>query len=58
MSKARELPKGWQMPGPRAAQNLQIKCLTSGTDKAGKCPAEAPGGGGGESWAQLELTNA
>ena len=24
MSKAREWPWGWQMPGPRAVQNLQM----------------------------------
>ena len=24
MSKARDQPRGWQMPGPRAAQNLQM----------------------------------
>ena len=42
--KARGLPRGWQMPGPRAAQNLQMPC-------------GSPGGGGG-GWAQLELTDA
>ena len=40
------------MPGPRAAQNLQIP--HPGTDKAGKL--EGVGGGGG--WVQLELTDA
>ena len=44
MLKARGLPRGWQMPGPRAAQNLQMPC-------------GSPGGGGG-GWAQLELTDA
>ena len=44
---------GWQMPGPRAVQNLQMP--QPGTDKAGKCPAVARGGGG---WAQVELTDA
>ena len=53
MSKAREWPGGWQLPGPRAVQNLQM--LTPGTDKAGKCRAVARGGGG---WAQVELTDA
>ena len=24
VSKAREWPRGWQMPGPQAAQNLQM----------------------------------
>ena len=45
MSKARGWPWGWQMPGPRAAQNLQMP--HPGTDKAGKCPAVALGGGEG-----------
>ena len=51
MSKAREWPRGWQMPGPRAVQNLQMP--HRGTDKAGKCPAVARGG-----WVQVELTDA
>ena len=42
VSKAKEWPRGWQMPGPRAAQNLLMP--HSGTDKAGKCPAVARGG--------------
>ena len=54
MSKARELPGGWQMPG--AGQCKICKCPTPGTDKAGKCPAVARGGGG--CWAQVELTDA
>ena len=33
------------MPGRRVAQNLQMP--TPGTDKAGKCPEVARGGGGG-----------
>ena len=37
---------------PRAAQS---KCPTPGTDKVGKYPAVARGGGG---WAQMELTDA
>ena len=52
MSKARELPGGWQMPG--AGQCKICKCPTPGTDKAGKYPAVARGGG----WAQVELTDA
>ena len=52
MSKAREWPGGWQMPGPRAVQNLQMPHPR--TDKAGKCPAVARGG----CWAQVELTDA
>ena len=43
MSKAREQPRGLQMPGPRTAQNLQM-------------PRNSPGGGG--RGAQLELTDA
>ena len=51
MSKAREWPGGWQMPGPRAVQNLQMphpgtEMPHPGTDKAGKRPAVARGGGG------------
>ena len=34
----------------------KCKCSTPGTDKAGKCPAVA--GGGGRGWAQVELTDA
>ena len=34
VSKAREWPRGWQMPSPRAVQNLQI-------------PRSSPGAGGG-----------
>ena len=41
MSKAREWPRGWQMPGPRGVQNLQLP--HPGTDKACKCPAVARG---------------
>ena len=41
MSKAQEWPRGWQMPGPRGVQNLQLPHL--GTDKAGECPAVAQG---------------
>ena len=48
MSKAR----GWQMPGPRAAQNLHMP--HPGTDMVGKCPPVAREGGE----AQVELTDA
>ena len=47
MSKAWEWPRGWQMPGPRAAQNLQMPHSQ-----------DWGGGGGGVGWAQLELTDA
>ena len=56
MSKAREWPGGWQKPGPRAVQNLQMP-HTPWTDKACKCPTVARGEGGG-SWEQVELTDA
>ena len=36
-------PGGWQMPSPRAVQNLQ----TAPPDKGGKCPAVSRGRGGG-----------
>ena len=55
MSKTQDWPAGWQMPGPQAVQHLQMP--HPGTDKAGKCPAVARGGGGG-GWAQVELTDA
>ena len=45
MSKAREWPRGWQIPGPRAVQNLQM-------------PLSSPRGEGGGGWAQVELTDA
>ena len=48
MSKAREWPRGWQIPGPQGMQNLQMS-------------HSSLGGGWGEgrgSWAQLELTDA
>ena len=57
--KAREWPRGLQMPGPWAAQNLQMPHPR--TDEAGKCTAVARGrerGGWGDGWAQLELTDA
>ena len=44
MSKAQEWPRGWQMPGPRAVQNLQmphpLDCL------GGQMPRSSPGGDG------------
>ena len=45
MSIPRDWPRGWQMPGPWAAQHLQMP--HPGTNKAGKCPAVAGEGGGG-----------
>ena len=52
MSKAREWPGGWQMPGPRAVQNLQ---MPHPRDLQGRqMPRSSPGG----SWAQVELTDA
>ena len=52
MSKAQEWPRGWQMPSPRAAQNLQ---MSHPRDWQGwQMPRSSPGG----CWAQLELTDA
>ena len=46
--KSSGMAPGWQMPGPRAVQNLQNKLMPRpGTDKAGKCPGVAREGGGG-----------
>ena len=47
MSKAREWPRGWQIPGPQEMQNLQMSRSSLGA-----------GGEGRGSWAQLELTDA
>ena len=55
MSKAREWPGVGKCPAP--GQCKICKCPTPGTDKVGKCPAVA-WGGGGWSWAQVELTDA
>ena len=46
--KSSGMAPGWQIPGPRAVQNLQKKIDASppGHDKAGKCPAVARGGRG------------
>ena len=43
---------------PAPGQHKICKSPTPGTDKAGNCPAVARGGGVGEGWAQLELTDA
>ena len=57
MSKAQEWPQGWQMPGPRAVQNLQIP--HPGTDEGWQMPCSSLGERGGVAcWAQLELTDA
>ena len=52
MSKAREWPWGWQMPGPRAVQNLQMPHPRDW--QGGQMPHSSPG----EAGAQLELTDA
>ena len=49
MSKAREWPRGWQMPGPRAAQNLQMPHPREFAIQ-GKKKMLMPGGGAGRSW--------
>ena len=49
VSKTRGWPLGWQMPGPRAVQDLQ---MPHPRDWQGwKMPRSSPGGG--EGWAQL-----
>ena len=49
MSKAREWPGDWQMPGPRAVQNLQMP--HPGTDKARRqMPHSSRGGGAWCRW--------
>ena len=53
MWKAWEWPRGWQMPGPRAVQNLQMPDPRDW--QGGQIPPSSPGGRG---WAQLELTDA
>ena len=54
MTKAQEWPGGWQMPGPRAVQNLQMPHPRD--LQGGQMPRSSPVGGGG--WAQVELTDA
>ena len=53
MSKAREWPRGWQMPGPWAVQNFQ---MPHPRDRQGRQMPHSSLGGG--SWVQLELTDA
>ena len=48
--------RGWEMPGPRAAQNVQMPHPR--VWKGGQMPRSSPGGGGGGGWAQLESTDA
>ena len=56
VSKAWEWPRGWQMPGPRPAQNLQMPRPRDW--QGGQMPRSSPGGGGGGGrWAQVELTD-
>ena len=45
MSKARGWPRGWQMPGPRAVQNLQIPHPRD--SQGGQLPRSAVARGGG-----------
>ena len=54
MSKARDWPGGWQMPGPRAVQHLQMPHPRDcqGEQMPRSCPV------GGVGWAQVELTDA
>ena len=50
--KSSGLARGWQMLGPRAAQNLLMPHPRDW--QGGQMPRSSPGG----SWAQLELTDA
>ena len=52
LSKAREWPHSWQMPGPRAVQNLQMPHPQDW--QGGQMPHSSPVGG----WVQVELTDA
>ena len=47
------------MPLQPSSKSKVCKCPTPRTNKSGKCPTVAWGGGGGEgTWVQLELTDA
>ena len=49
-------PGGWEMPGPRAVQNLQ---MPHPRDWQGRqMPRSSPGGGVWGGWARVELTDA
>ena len=48
VSRAREWPQGWQMPGPRAMQNLQMPHPRDW--QGGQMPRSGSGGGAGRSW--------
>ena len=52
LSKAREWPHSWQMPGPRAVQNFQMPHPQDW--QGGQMPHSSPVGG----WVQVELTDA
>ena len=51
MSKAREWPGRWQMPGPQAVQNLQMPHLRDW--QGGQMPHSCPVCGGGGGWGGL-----
>ena len=53
--KLRNGPGGWQMPGPRAVQNLQMPYPRDW--QGGQMPRSSPGGRGGAR-GQVELTDA
>ena len=59
--KAREWPGGWQMPSPRAVQNLQMPHPRDwqGRQMPSSCPDEGGGGvgAGGIDWCSPEATN-
>ena len=58
--KSSGMAPGWQMPGPRAVQNLQNKLMPHPRDgQGGQMPRSSPGaGGGGGGGAQVEWTDA
>ena len=46
--KSSGMAPGWQMPGPRAVQNLQNKLMPHPRDgQGGQMPRSSPGAGGG-----------
>ena len=56
MSKAREWPRGWQMPGPRGSAKFE-NAPPSGLTRRARSPKWGGGVGGGR-WEQMKLTDA
>ena len=55
-AKSSEWPRGWQMPDPRAAQNLQMP--HQGLTRLGKCPCSCLGEGHGRTWSLTDALQA